>query len=69
LIPSTKGFHLNPHEFIDRGESSSRVEELGFVVILCFPLIDFILSNDLLGVAYKPHVYPLCKVSSHSEVI
>jgi len=33
---STEGNHPTPHEFIDRGESSSRVEKLGFIAISCF---------------------------------
>jgi hypothetical protein len=45
LIPFTEGFHLNPHEFIDRGESSSKVEELGFVAILCFSVDWFYLGQ------------------------
>ena len=69
LIPSTVGFHLIPHEFIDRGESSSRGEKLGFVTFSCFPLIGFVLGDDLLGVAYQFCGDPLCKVSSHSELI
>jgi hypothetical protein len=33
LIPSIEGCVLIPHEFIDRGELSSMVEKLGFIVI------------------------------------
>jgi hypothetical protein len=64
LIPFTEEFHLNPHEFIDRGESGSRVEEPRFVAILCFS-VD---GNDLIGIATNLMFIPLRKVSNQSEV-
>ena len=69
MIHSTEVFHLNPHEFIDRGGSSSRMENLVSSQFLDFPLIDFVLGDDLLGVAYQLRGDPLYKVSSHSELI
>ena len=69
MIPYTEEFYLNPHEFIDRGGSSSRMENLVSSQFLDFPLIDFVLGDDLLGVAYQLCDDPLCKVSSHFELI
>jgi hypothetical protein len=69
LIPSTEGFHLNPYEFIDRDESSSKVDKLGFIAFFYFPLINFVLGDDFLGVAYQLGDDSLCKVSSRFELI
>jgi hypothetical protein len=51
------------------GRINSRGEKLGVIVFSYFLLIGFVLDDDLLRAVYQLCGYPLCKVSSHSELI